>query len=354
MHGADLTTELQQQMLQAARAGAALELRGGGSKTFLGRHATGMPLEIGNHCGIIDYEPRELVITARAGTRMSEINSALAEAGQMLAFEPPLFGANATLGGVLSCGLSGPRRPYAGSARDFTLGCRMINGHGEVLRFGGQVMKNVAGYDVPRLMVGAYGTLGILLEASLKVLPRPAARITLAYECDAVAAIRKMSSLLSQPYPVDGACFHGELCRVRLSGSAEAVRHARAQLGGEAVADGDAFWQALNEQQLSFFTTAPALYRVMVKPDTPPLPVEGKWLLDWGGAQRWLVTDQPLDVVRRQAAAAGGHATVFRGGDRDGEVFAPPAGELLALMRRLKHSFDPQGIFNPGRLYADF
>lgn len=354
MHGTDLTTELQQQVLQAAQAGTALDLRGGGSKTFLGRHVAGAPLEIGNHCGIVDYEPRELVITARAGTRMTEINSALAEAGQMLAFEPPLFGADATLGGVLSCGLSGPRRPYAGAARDFTLGCRMINGHGEVLRFGGQVMKNVAGYDVPRLMVGAYGTLGILLEASLKVLPRPAARITLAYECDAGAAIRRMSSLLSQPYPVDAASFHGALCRVRLSGSAEAVRHARAQLGGEAVPDGDAFWQALNEQQLSFFTTAPALYRVMVKPDTPPLPIEGKWLLDWGGAQRWLVTDQPLEVVRRQAAAAGGHATVFRGGNRDGEVFSPPAGALLRLMRRLKHSFDPQGIFNPGRLYADF
>lgn len=354
MNGADHTLELQQQITQAARDGVALNLHGGNSKTFLGRHVIGAPLDLVQHCGIVDYEPRELVITARAGTRMSEINAALEQAGQMLAFEPPLFGAGATLGGVLSCGLSGPRRPYAGSARDFTLGCRMINGRGEVLRFGGQVMKNVAGYDLPRLMVGAYGTLGVLLEASLKVLPRPAARITLSYECDAAAAIRKMSGLLSQPYPVDAASFHGERCRVRLSGSAEAVRHARAQLGGDADPDGDAFWQALNEQGLSFFSAAPVIYRIMVKPNTPPLPIDGKWLLDWGGAQRWLATDQPAEVVRAQAAAAGGHVTVFRGGDRGGEVFPPADRTLLALMRRLKHSFDPQGIFNPGRLYADF
>lgn len=353
MQGADLTGELRQQVQQALREGVALDLRGGNSKTFLGRKAAGRPLELSGHRGIVDYEPRELVVTARAGTPLLEIGDTLAEAGQMLAFEPPQFGAGATLGGLLACGLSGPRRPYAGAARDFMLGCRMINGRGEVLRFGGQVMKNVAGYDLSRLMVGAYGTLGVLLDASLKVLPRPAARITLAYEGDAGAAIHRMSSLLSRPYPVDAACFHGERCRIRLSGSAEAVRHARSQLGGEVDDEGDAFWDALNEQQLSLFTAAPVVYRVLVKPDTPPLPIAGKWLLDWGGAQRWLVSELPVETVRTQAAACGAQVTVFRGGDRESDVFPPPTGALLPLLRRLKHSLDPNGIFNPGRLYRE-
>lgn len=352
MPATDISSSLQQQVQQAARAGLPLNLRGGGSKAFLGRNVSGTALEVGGHRGILEYDPRELVITARAGTPLVEIEAALAESGQMLAFEPPHFGPQATLGGTLACGLSGPRRPYAGAARDFVLGCRMLNGRGEILRFGGQVMKNVAGYDLSRLMVGAYGTLGVLLDVSLKVLPRPAASITLAYECDAAAAIHKMSSLLAQPYPVDAACFHGELCHLRLSGSEQAVQHARAQLGGEEVPDGDVFWQMLNEQQLSLFTAAPTLYRIMVKPATPPLEIEGKWLLDWGGAQRWLASHQPPEVIRARLAGTGGHATLFRGGDRNGAVYTPPNAALLALQQRLKHSLDPHGIFNPGRVFA--
>jgi glycolate oxidase FAD binding subunit len=352
MPEADIAIDLQQQVQQAARDASPLRLRGGNSKAFLGRATEGAMLDISGHRGIVEYDPRELVITARAGTPLAEIESVLAASGQMLAFEPPLFGAAATLGGTLACGLSGPRRPYAGSARDFMLGCRMLNGRGEMLSFGGQVMKNVAGYDLSRLMVGAHGTLGVLLEASLKVLPRPAASITLAYECDAAAAIRKMSGLLAQPYPVDAACFHGELCRLRLSGSEQAVKHARAQLGGEELADGGAFWQSLNEQQLSLFSAAPALYRIMVKPATPPLEIEGKWLLDWGGAQRWLASHEPPAAIRARVAGSGGHVTLFRGGERSGEVFQPLGAAMLALQQRLKRSLDPHGIFNPGRMYA--
>ncbi|MBI1174663.1 MAG: glycolate oxidase subunit GlcE [Sideroxydans sp.] len=353
MASADISTALQQQVQQALQDGTRLDIRGGGSKTFLGRAAHGTPLNVGNHRGIVDYDPRELVVTARTGTPLAEVEATLAEAGQMLAFEPPHFGTTATLGGTIACSLSGPRRPYAGSARDFTLGCRLINGRGEMLRFGGQVMKNVAGYDLSRLMAGAYGTLGVMLDVSLKVLPKPASSITLVYECNAAAAIEKMSGLLAQPYPVDAACFHGELCHLRLSGSEKAVRHTRAQLGGEELASGMEFWRTLNEHELALFTAAPVLYRIMVKPATPPLPLAGKWLLDWGGAQRWLASNEPPEHIRAEVAKVGGHVTQFRGGNRNGEIFQPLSAPLLALQQRLKCSLDPQGIFNPGRMYAE-
>jgi len=353
MNEADISTALREQVQRALQDNVSLDIRGGGSKTFLGRKASGRPLDVGGHRGIVDYDPRELVITARSGTPLAEVEATLAEAGQMLAFEPPHFGERATLGGTIACGLSGPRRPYTGSARDFTLGCRIINGSGEMLRFGGQVMKNVAGYDLSRLMVGAYGTLGVLLDISLKVLPRPAASITLVYECDAAEAIEKMSGVLTQALPVDAACFHGELCHLRLSGSEEAVRHAKAQLGGEELPDCKTFWRTLNEHELALFTSASVLYRIMVKPATPPLPIAGKWLLGWGGAQRWLSSNEPLQHIRAQVARVGGHVTQFYGGDRNGDVFQPLSAPMLALQQRLKRSLDPQGIFNPGRMYAE-
>jgi glycolate oxidase FAD binding subunit len=353
MKSADIGSDLQQQVQQALQDNVSLDIRGGGSKTFLGRKTNGRPLDVAGHRGIVDYDPRELVITARAGTPLAQVEATLAEAGQMLAFEPPHFGERATLGGTIACGLSGPRRPYAGSARDFTLGCRIINGRGEMLRFGGQVMKNVAGYDLSRLMAGAYGTLGVLLDISLKVLPRPAASITLVYECDARAAIEKMSGVLTQPYPVDAACFHGELCHLRLSGSEKAVQHAKSQLGGEELPNSKEFWLTLNEHELAFFTAAPELYRIMVKPATPPLDIGGKWLLDWGGAQRWLTSSEPSQNIRAQVAKIGGHVTQFYGGDRSGEVFQPLSAPMLALQQRLKHSLDPHGIFNPCRMYAE-
>ena len=344
---------LQQQVQQAITDGTQLNICGGNSKTFLGRNPAGQPLDVSNHSGIINYDPRELVITARAGTPMSEIEATLAESGQMLAFEPPHFGSTATLGGTIACGLSGSRRPFAGSARDFTLGCKVLNGRGEILNFGGQVMKNVAGYDLSRLMVGAYGTLGVLLEISLKVLPRPASSQTLMFECRPEQAITRMSALLSQPYPVDAACFHGERLHLRLSGSAQAVKHAQVQLGGEALDDCTAFWRTLNEHELTLFNSAATLYRIMVKPATPPLDIEGKWLLGWAGAQRWLASNAPVDAIREQAAKVGGHVTQFRGGDRNGSVFSPLAPALIPFHQRLKASIDPHGIFNRGRMYAD-
>jgi glycolate oxidase FAD binding subunit len=296
----DLSMELQQQVLDAFQNGTPLNIAGSGSKAFLGNASQGQAIDVTGHRGIVEYDPRELVLTARSGTTLREIEAALAEAGQMLPFEPPHFGDNATLGGTIACALSGPRRPYSGSARDFVLGCKILNGRGEILRFGGQVMKNVAGYDASRLMAGAQGTLGMLLEVSLKVLPRPAASITVTRVCNAAGAISSMTALLGKPLPVDGACFHGEQLYIRISGSAQAVQEARSKIAGDFLPDADAFWHALREHQLPFFMRNGALYRVVVKPATPPLNIEGTWLLDWGGAQRWLCRSGIVTPSRRK------------------------------------------------------
>ncbi len=311
----------------------------------------GKPLDVSAHRGIVSYEPTELVITARAGTALKEIENALAACGQMLPFEPPYFGESATLGGAVACGLSGPARPYAGSARDFVLGVVCINGKGERLAFGGQVMKNVAGYDISRLMVGAMGTLGVLLEISLKVLPRPPCELTAALSLDTAAAIDTMNAWAGQPLPVSACAYDGEALRVRLSGSESGLRSARKKIGGEEVSQGSTYWADLREQQLPFFRGDAPLWRLSVPAATPAPSNDSKWLLDWGGAQRWLVSDEPAEIIRQQASAAGGHAMMFRGGDRSSDVFHPLAPAIETLHRRLKDAFDPKGILNPGRMY---
>lgn len=348
----DKTAALQQQVQDAISKRTPLNICGSDSKNFLGHAARGELLALSEHRGIVEYDPRELVLTARSGTPLAEIEATLAEAGQMLTFEPPYFGNGATLGGTIACGLSGPRRPYAGAARDAVLGCKLINGRAEQLRFGGQVMKNVAGYDVSRLMVGAYGTLGVLLEISLKVLPRPAASLTLMHEGTADEAVGRMSRLLSQPMPVDAASHHAGHCYIRLSGSEQAVKHAQKQMGGDVLKESSPFWHSLREQQLPFFNSEKPLYRVMVKPATPPLNIPGEWLLDWGGAQRWLMSGEPFALIRERVAAAGGSVSLFRNGTRHDEVFSPLPAPLFNIHQRLKYSFDPQRIFNPDRMYA--
>jgi glycolate oxidase FAD binding subunit len=355
MSETDNSAALQQQVLNAFQDDTPLNICGSGSKAFLGNQIQGQAIDVTGHRGIVEYDPPELVLTARSGTTLREIETALSEAGQMLPFEPPHFGPigilDATLGGTIACALSGPRRPYSGSARDFVLGCKILNGRGEILRFGGQVMKNVAGYDVSRLMAGAQGTLGLLLEISLKVLPRPAASITVTRVCSPAGAISSMCDFLGKPLPVDGACFHGEQLYIRISGSAQAVQEARSKIAGDVLPDADAFWHALREHQLPFFKRNGALYRIVVKPATPPLNIEGTWLLDWGGAQRWLYSNEDPVSLRHRVANVGGHVTVFRGGAQGDAIFQPLSGPLQTIHRRLKTSFDPKGIFNRGRLY---
>lgn len=343
--------ELQDAVAHAAAAGTPLRIHGGNTKSFYGRAATGEPLDVSAHRGVVSYEPTELVITARAGTPLKEVEETLAKNGQMLPFEPPHFGEATTLGGAVASGLSGPARPYAGSVRDFVLGVVCINGKGERLSFGGQVMKNVAGYDVSRLMVGAMGTLGVLLEVSLKVLPRPRDELTIAFSIDAAAAISTMNAWAGQPLPLSACCHDGEVLRVRLSGSESGVRSAREKIGGEEIARASTYWSDLREHRLAFFGSDAPLWRLSVPAATPAPPNGSKWLLDWGGAQRWLVSDEPADTIRRQASAADGHAILFRGGHRDGDVFHPLPPAIETIHRRLKEAFDPKGILNPGRLY---
>ncbi len=368
----DLTQTLAARVASAQAEGRPLRIQGGGTKTWLGRAVDGEPLAVGGHRGILSYEPTELVITARAGTPLVEIQAALAERGQWLAFEPPHFspatgladapldagagasgGGNAnadagtsayanagslhgkaTLGGTIACGLSGPARPYSGAARDFVLGVRLINGKGEVLRFGGEVMKNVAGYDLSRLMAGAQGTLGVLLDVSLKVLPRPAVELTLVFDLSPAEAIRRFNQWAGQPLPLSAACHDGERAHVRLAGNEAAVRAAQARLGGEVLAgEVESFWWAVRELRHPFFrqgsayqpgtayqperayqkgtasqTGAAPLWRLSLPPTAPHDPALGPQFIDWGGALRWVHSEVPLWPV---AQAAGGHASRY-------------------------------------------
>ena len=350
MNDAQALTEI---VREAAAHGSVLSIQGGGSKHFYGRTTRGETLSLGNHRGIVDYTPAELVISARAGTPLADLEAALAQENQMLAFEPPRFGTTATLGGTIACGLSGPRRPYTGAARDYVLGMKCINGKGELLRLGGQVMKNVAGYDLSRTLTGSLGTLAVLLEINLKVLPRPETEITLCRECAPLDALRLFNEWAGQPLPLSGGCHADGKLYVRLSGNRQGVDSAVGKIGGEPLAAADAFWKALREHTLPPFTDGTPLWRLAVPPAIAPLNLSGHCLLDWGGAQRWLQSGQPASDIQAAARQAGGHATLFRGGDHSGEVFQPLDPGLLALHQRLKQSFDPAGILNPGRMYAD-
>ena len=418
-----MLTEFVERIRSAHAANTPLVIQGGGSKIFYGNADEGEVLSTRALTGVVDYQPKELVLTAHAGTPLAEIEALLAEQNQMLAFEPPHFGplplspnggtpdeatnqstkpasgqvagylplagegANdalcapkpiyATLGGCIAAGLSGPRRPYAGAARDFVLGVKIIDGTGQPLRFGGQVIKNVAGYDVSRLMVGALGTLGLITEVSLKVLPQPAAETTLQFELDEAAAILRMNQWAGQPLPLSAASWHAGLLAVRLSGAASAVHAAQARLGGEPLQDASGFWQRLRDQATPFFDKRPStlnqnLWRLAVKPTTPPLKLGDAQWIEWGGALRWLASELPAAALREAARQAGGHATLFRGNPlpnplpRAGEganvmpsalndgAFAPLAPALATLHRSLKQRFDPKGILNRGRLYPDF
>ncbi|MDZ7842353.1 MAG: glycolate oxidase subunit GlcE [Gammaproteobacteria bacterium] len=335
---------------RAADQRTALRIEGGGTRSFYGRTVDGEVLRTSAFRGVEDYEPSELVLTARAGTPLAEVESELAENGQMLPFEPPRYGEGSTIGGVIATGLSGPCRLRGGAVRDAVLGCEIINGFGEHLAFGGQVMKNVAGYDISRLMVGALGTLGLITQVSVKVVPRPVEALTLAFDYTQGEAIEAMNRWAGRPLPVSATCHDGERLYLRLSGARTGVRSAAAELGGEAFSDPE-FWPGVRDHQHGFFRDAPGLWRLSVPPATPPLDLPGATLLEWNGGLRWVATDAPARMPRDAAAAAGGHAIHFRGHDGD-DVFHPLDGTRLALHRNLKRAFDPCGVLNPGRMYA--
>ena len=348
----DQLAAFQDAVRAAAARRASLRLRAGGTKDFYGHAPTGELLDPRGHRGVVAYEPTELVVVARCGTPLAQLESLLADHGQMLAFEPPHFGAGATVGGCVAAGLAGPRRAAAGSLRDFVLGAKLVDGRGDHLAFGGTVMKNVAGYDVARVLSGSLGILGVITEVALKVLPRPAAETTLRFEFDQAAALRHLNQWGGEPLPISGSAWEAGVLHLRLSGAALAVAAARTQLGGEDLGAAADFWTALREHTAPFFAGPAPLWRLSLPSTTPPLDLHDPVLIEWGGAQRWLRSDAVPEEVHAAALRLGGHATLFRGGNR-AAAFAPLLAPIAAIHARLKAEFDPQRIFNPGRLVAD-
>ncbi|MGW7771466.1 glycolate oxidase subunit GlcE [Pseudomonas machongensis] len=344
----DASADLLEQVRQALEQRTPLRIQGSDSKAMLGRPVDGQTLDTRSHRGIVSYDPTELVLTARAGTPLREIEAVLYEAGQMLPFEPPHLGDGATLGGMVAAGLAGPRRPWAGSVRDHVLGTRVITGHGKLLRFGGEVMKNVAGYDLSRLLAGSFGCLGVLTEVSLKVLPRPRTCQSLRLTMDLRQALGELAAWGQQALPITAACHDGDALHLRLEGGEGSVTSAAERLGG-ALLD-NRYWHDLREQRLAFFAADEPLWRLSLPHNSPPLSLPGRQLLDWGGAQRWLKSTASPSVIREAVAGLGGHATLHA---CHSAGFHPLPEPLLRYQRNLKRQLDPRGIFNPGRLYAD-
>ena len=384
-----LVDSIVQQLAETLRDASAnktpLRIVGGGTKDFYGNPTTGEAFSTRAYCGIVDYEPTELVITARAGTPLTDIEAALHDNGQMLAFEPPHFSTAfasplagsaplaalspkgeenierpmpetriATVGGCIAAGLSGPRRAYAGAVRDLVLGVRILDGNGADLHFGGQVIKNVAGYDVSRLMAGAMGTLGVILEVSLKTLPLPTTEMTLRQQHSEAGAIRLMNAWAGQPLPISATAWNDGDLGIRLSGAASAVQAAHKKLGGEVVDPAQAakFWNGVRDHTDAFFRRDKTLWRLSVKSTALAITLPGAQMIEWSGALRWLHTEASADEVRSAAAQAGGHATLFRGGKSADGAFHPLSPALATIHRKLKQTFDPAGILNPGRLYS--
>ena len=357
---------------RAAASGNCLRIRGGGSKDFYGEASEGELLETSQLNGVISYEPSELVVTASAGTLLAELEALLLAQGQCLPFEPPHFSPNSTVGGMVAAGLSGPARASVGAVRDFVLGVKLINGKGEHLTFGGQVMKNVAGYDVSRLMVGAMGTLGLLTEVSLKVLPIAPLEATLKFEMLQAQALTQLNSWGGQPLPLNASCWLNEESKengkgtlyLRLRGAVAAVESACAKLGGERLPQAQTVndWKLCRDQQLPWFNErcdAQDLWRLSVPQTTPVLDLPDSPLIEWHGGQRWVRADQSQGAkLRALAQNAGGYATLFIASSAHKQdatdrfdTLKPP---LDRIHRELKREFDPAGVLNPHRMHSDW
>ena len=377
----EMTHLMAARVCYAAASGTPLRIRGGGSKDFYGQALASDVLDMSAHTGVVSYEPSELVVTVRAGTRLAELEALLAGQGQCLPFEPPHFGPNATVGGMVASGLNGPARASSGAVRDYLLGVVLLNGKGESLTFGGQVMKNVAGYDVSRLMAGTLGTLGVLLEVSLKVLPMAPAEATLMCSLPQQKALDLLNRWGGQPLPLNASCWvhddsaspRQDFLFVRLRGAVAAVEAACPRMmadvqaaGGQAMpmdnAQASADWNACREQTLPFFVQPPSpdacLWRVSVPQTTPALDLPFPQLIEWHGGLRWMWAPAVAAVLLRQVAEkAGGHATLFRRAAHtpvDLPVFTPLSPVQARIQRELKKQFDPAGVFNPGRMSADW
>ncbi len=344
----DSLEALQQQVKQAAANATPLRICGGGSKSFYGNSTEGEVLDVSTHSGIVDYDPAELVITLLGGCKLADVELLLAEKGQMLGFEPPHFSDQATIGGTVASGLAGPRRAFAGGIRDFILGAKVLDGRGELLNFGGRVIKNVAGFDVSRLMVGSLGSLGVLIEVSLRVIPCFETEITLVFEHDtAESHIRWINELGGRPLPLSASLWYQGRSFIRLSGSQQGVDSAANQLGGDKA---EMPWESLREQTHPFFEGHRHINRISLPP-TMEFSLQQDQLIEWSGAQRW-ISDCDIERTRERLIARQGSLCLFRGSQEAGSVFQPVDEATMILQRNMKSRFDPAGIFNRNRLYA--
>jgi glycolate oxidase FAD binding subunit len=343
----------------------ALAITGHGSKAFFGQPVTAdEALSTTAYSGIVNYDPTELVVVVKCGTPIHELETQLLASRQMLAFEPPRFGGKGTVGGMMATGLSGPRRYSAGAAKDFVLGMTVLDAQATRLRYGGTVMKNVAGYDLSRLHTGALGTLGLIVDLSIKVLPLPPAQATLALQVSASQALEWVNQWGGQPLPISATSWYQGQLMVRLSGAVAAVQSAQTRLGGQVVnqAEAEAFWLSLRDQSHEFFSldlrdNATHLWRVSVPTTTPHLTaISGEQWIEWGGGLRWFKTDAPADLIRTEARRHGGHATLYRAADpallNAVGAFAELTPGLMKVHHRLKQELDPHRLFNPGRMFA--
>jgi glycolate oxidase FAD binding subunit len=396
--------ELREIVAAALGQRGAIEILGRGTRRGLGRPVdAALEVALERMSGITLYEPDELVLSAGAGTPLAEIEARLADNQQQLAFEPPdlgpLWGGAAgrgTIGGVVACNLSGPRRIKAGAARDHLLGAQVVTGRGEVMRAGGRVMKNVTGYDLCKLFAGSFGTLVAMTEVTLKVLPAAEETLTLMLAgAERAAGLQALRDALGSAYDVAGAAFlpagvgeasalpaiaraDADLALIRLEGAGPSVRYRAERLtallapAGGAIGELDrtasvSLWREIRDARL-LPQDAPVLWRVSVPPAAAPEVITTlehafdvlDWQADWGGGLLWLALGESEDggaaTLRRIIAAPGGHATLIRGGEelrRRIEVFQPQPPALAALAARVKASFDPERILNPGRMHRD-
>ncbi len=330
----------------------ALQILSGESKQFYGNKITAKSLDVSSNKGIVDYEPSELFITARNGTSLKEIEAELDANNQILPFEPPHFNTQATLGGTISCGLSGPRRAYASSMRDCVLGVNIVNGKGEYLEFGGQVMKNVAGYDASRLMCGAFGTLGVLTQISLRVSPKPHSEITIAIEINQREALENMNAWTQTQLPISATYFNNKVLYIRIAGLESTTKKAHQEIGGEIIANSEKFWNDLKNHQTDFFQTEKPLWRIIIPNTTPDLPINGESCLEWNGGLRWIKSNENTQHIINLCKKMKAQATLFKTNSKPKDCLASINPNIQKLHLNLKTAFDPNRILNPGRMYS--
>lgn len=351
----DVSIALQNQVQDAISKKLPLYIHGGNSKLFYGNKVDAAPLDVSKHTGVVSYEPTELCITVRSGTRLTDIEKILADKQQILPFEPPQYSPDATIGGAIAAGISGPRRAYTGSVRDAILGVKIINGNGEIVNFGGQVMKNVAGYDLSRLMVRSQGTLGVILEASIRLLPKPVKDITLSFEAAQDEALKFFRESRIKQLPITASTWFNDQVYLRLSGSESSLERNQQKLETEFSATiSDDIWDEIRDHNHHFFGRKDKpLWRLSLPPATPQISkIDDNQLIEWGGAQRWVNSNAPTNIIQNIASSNGGYATLFSGDLPDTPCFPVLEGPLLQLHKQLKNKMDPHGIFNPNRIYT--